>query len=111
MSEWIEVERNVEEKEKNNMWDPQAVGEFIQGIYIEKEENVGQFRSNLYTLGTEGEEIKFWGSTVLDELMNKVPLGHEVLISYQGTKPSKKGKKPWKDYKVQHRATEKAASR
>jgi hypothetical protein len=35
--------------------------------------------------------------------MNKVPIGHEIRISYQGKQPSKKGKNPWKDYKVLHR--------
>lgn len=104
MSEWIEVQRDVEEKDKDNIWEPAAVGESIQGIYIEKEENVGQFKSNLYTIkNKEKGEIKFWGSKVLDELMGKVPFGNEVLITYQGTQPSKKGKNPWKDYRVQHR--------
>ncbi|HMK54946.1 MAG TPA: hypothetical protein VK444_09245 [Methanobacteriaceae archaeon] len=108
MSEWIEVERDTEEKEKDSMWEPEAIGESIQGIYIEKEEDVGQYKSNLYNLKTKDEgEKKFWGSTVLDELMGKVPLGHEVLIIYQGKQPSKKGKNPWKDYKVQHRPVEK----
>lgn len=104
MSEWIEVRRDVEEKDKDNMWEPAAVGESIKGIYIEKEEDVGQYKSNLYTVKSKEEgEVKFWGSKVLDELMRKVPLGHEVLITYQGTQPSKKGKNPWKDYKVQYR--------
>ena len=103
MSEWIEVQRNTEEKEKSKIWEPQAIGESIQGIYIEKEQDVGQFKSNLYSIKNDEEEIRFWGSTVLDELMGKVPMGYEVLITFQGTQPSKKGKKPWKDYKVQYR--------
>jgi hypothetical protein len=108
MSEWVEVERDMEEKEKDNMWEPEAIGESIQGIYIEKEEDVGQYRSNLYTIKTKEEgEKKFWGSTVLDDLMGKVALGSEVLITYQGKQPSKKGKNPWKDYKVQYRTVKK----
>jgi hypothetical protein len=103
MSEWIEVKRDVEEKEKNNMWEPEVIGETIQGIYIEKEEDVGQYSSTLYTIKTKEGEMKFWGSTVLDNLMSKVPLGHEIRISYQGKQPSKKGKNPWKDYKILHR--------
>jgi hypothetical protein len=103
MSEWIEVKRDVEEKEKNNKWEPEVIGETIQGIYIEKEEDVGQYSSTLYTIKTKEGEMKFWGSTVLDNLMSKVPLGHEIRISYQGKQPSKRGKNPWKDYKILHR--------
>lgn len=108
MGEWKEVERDVEDKGRNNIWDPQAIGESIQGIYIEKEEDVGQYSSNLYTLKTDKGEIKFWGSTVLDELMEKVLMGYEVSIIYQGKQPSKKGKNPWKDYKVLYREVEKS---
>ncbi len=107
MSEWIEVEKEMEEKEKDDMWEPEAIGESIQGIYIEKEENVGQYKSNLYYIKTEDGEKKIWGSTVLDDLMAKVPLGSEVLITYQGKQPSKTGRNPWKDYKVQYRPVKK----
>ena len=101
MTEWIEVKNEEEEKEQTKMWEPAAIGESIQGYYIDKEENVGQFNSNLYTIKTdEKEEIKFWGSTVLDNLIEKVPLSSEVKIIFQGKQPSKNGKTFWKDYKV-----------
>jgi hypothetical protein len=104
MSEWIDVKRDEDEKEKSVIWEPEISGDSIQGIYIEKEEEVGQFSSNLYTIKTDQDvEMKIWGSTVLDELMKKVPMGHEVRITYQGKQPSKSGKKAWKDYKVQYR--------
>ena len=104
MGEWVEVKSEDEEKEPVKMWEPDTIGESIQGIYVDKEEEVGQFKSNLYTIKTpEGEEVKFWGSTVLDDLMGKVPLRHEVQITFQGKKPSKTGKKPWKDFKVAYR--------
>ena len=99
MSEWIEVERE-EEKEQVKMWEPEAMGESVQGRYLDKEEDVGQFKSNLYTIETKEGELKFWGSTVLDDLMEKVPLSCDVKIIFQGKKPSKTGKNPWKDYKV-----------
>lgn len=104
MSDWIEVSSEDEEKEQVKMWEPDAVGESIQGRYIDKEEGVGQFKSNLYTIKTQkGEEIKFWGSTVLDNLLEKVPLSCEVKIIFQGKKPSKSGKNPYKDYKVMYK--------
>lgn len=103
MSEWKEVKRDEEKFEKPNLWEPEAIGETLQGIYIELEENVGQFKSNLYTIKTLEGEMKIWGSKVLDELMRKVDLGIEVRITYNGKQPSKTGKKPWKDYKVEYK--------
>lgn len=103
MTDWIEVKSEDEEKEQVKMWEPDAVGESIQGKYIDKEEGVGQFKSNLYTVRTQEGEIKVWGSTVLDNLMEKVPLSSEVKIIFQGKKPSKAGKNPWKDYKVMYK--------
>lgn len=104
MSDWIEVKKEEEEKEQVKMWEPEAVGESIQGRFIDKEEDVGQYKSNLYTIKTqEGEEIKFWGSTVLDNLMEKVPLSCELKIIFQGKQPSKSGRNPWKDYKVMYK--------
>ncbi len=106
MSEWMEVKREEEEKEPVKMWEPDTVGEFIQGIYIDREEDVGQFKSNLYNVKTKDGEVKFWGSTVLDSLMEKVPLSSEVKITFQGKKPSKTGKKAWKDYNVMYKKKE-----
>jgi len=95
MTDWIEVSSDDEEKEQVKMWEPDAVGESIQGRYIDKEEGVGQFKSNLYTIKTQkGEEIKFWGSTVLDNLLEKVPFSCEVKIIFQGKNRRRLGRIP-----------------
>ncbi|MFA0834583.1 MAG: hypothetical protein ACC609_11315 [Methanobacterium formicicum] len=103
MSEWTEVKRDEEKVEKTTFWEPAAIGETIQGKYIDLEEDVGQFKSNLYTIRTTEGEVKIWGSTVLDELMRKVNLNNEVRITFNGKQPSKSGKNPWKDFKVEYR--------
>ncbi len=103
MSEWIEVKKEEDKKEETKMWDPSVAGDSIQGIYIDREENVGQFKSKMYTLDTSEGEVKLWGSTVLDNLMDEVPFDCEVRITFQGTQPSKSGRNPWKDYKVEYR--------
>jgi hypothetical protein len=47
----------MKKKEQAKMWEPDAIGESIQGKYLDKEESVGKFKSNLYTIRTqEGEE-------------------------------------------------------
>ena len=103
MSQWKEVKRNEEEKEKTKFWEPEVIGETLQGTYIDLEENVGQFKSNLYTIRTSEGEVKVWGSTVLDGLMEKVDMGLEVRITFNGKQPSKSGKNPWKDFKLEYR--------
>jgi len=103
MSEWKEVKRDEAELEKPITWEPEIIGETLQGTYIDLEENVGQYKSNLYTIKTSEGEVKVWGSKVLDELMKKVDLGLEVRITYNGKQPSKSGKNPWKDFKVEYR--------
>lgn len=35
MSEWIEVTNEEEKKEKAKFWEPETVGNFIQGIYLD----------------------------------------------------------------------------
>lgn len=103
MSQWKEVKREEEQNEKPNFWEPNVVGETLQGTYIDIEEDVGQFKSKLYTIRTSEGEVKVWGSTVLDGLMEKVDLGVEVRITFKCKQPSKSGKNPWKDFKVEYR--------
>jgi hypothetical protein len=103
MSKWKEVKRDEDVVEKPSFWEPEAIGETLQGTYIELEEDVGQYKSKLYTIKTSAGEVKIWGSKVLDELMKKVDLGLEVRITYNGKQPSKTGKNPWKDFKVEYR--------
>ncbi|MDP1552315.1 MAG: hypothetical protein Q8M06_04810 [Methanobacteriaceae archaeon] len=101
MSEWVEVKKEEEKKEEIRVWEPVTTGESVQGKYIDLEEDVGQFKSRRYTVRQEDGEIKIWGSTVLDSLMKEVPLNREVRITFNGTQPSKSGRNPWKDYKVE----------
>ena len=103
MNDWQEVKRDVDEIEKPTYWEPEAIGETLEGTYIDLEEDVGQFKSKLYTIKTSQGEMKVWGSKVLDELMKKVDMGLEVRITYNGKQPSKTGKNPWKDFKVEYR--------
>ncbi|BDZ68721.1 hypothetical protein [Methanobacterium ferruginis] len=103
MTGWKEVKRDEAELEKPVTWEPEIIGETLQGTYIDLEEDVGQYKSNLYTIKTSEGEVKVWGSKVLDELMKKVDLGLEVRITYNGKQPSKTGKNPWKDFKVEYK--------
>lgn len=70
MSEWIDVERETENKEKDNIWEPETVGESIQGIYIEKKRMWGSSRVRCTSLKPRRREENL-GSTVLDDLMGR----------------------------------------
>lgn len=80
---------NPNEDDNSIIWDPQNEGDFIEGIYVEKEEEVGNFNSNMYHFNSDGQIIKVWGSTVLDGLMKKVGLNSKVMIKYGGIKGKK----------------------
>ena len=94
-NEWKEIKDN-----EDVVWKPERIGEEISGKYIRKEEDVGVYHSNKYTLENENGEIDVFGSTVLDSKFNDVPLGYEVKIIYQGEKPSTPPKKPFKLFQV-----------
>lgn len=94
-NEWEEIKDN-----DDVVWKPERIGDEISGKYIRKEEDVGVYHSNKYTLENENGEIEVFGSTVLDNKFKDVPLGHEVKIIYQGEKPSTPPKKPFKLFQV-----------
>jgi hypothetical protein len=94
-NDWEEV-KDPEE----SIWRPEAAGDEILGRYIEKERDVGPYKSTKYTLETDEGEVYVFGSTVLDRKFDDVPIGYEVKIIYQGEKPSKPPKKPFKLFQV-----------
>lgn len=65
-------------------WKPEQEGDFIEGIYTLKKENVGANKSNLYYIEVNGELKAVWGSTVLDDKMCYVSIGDKIKIIYQG---------------------------
>ena len=86
-------------------WKPNE-GDVLEGVYIQKKEDVGVNHSKVYEIQMSGEEaqvISVWGSTVLDSKMTKVTIGEEVKITFVGMETPKSGGKDYKLFKVQHR--------
>ena len=80
-------------------WDKE--GE-LNGIYVEKKTNVGAHMSNVYIINTEGDTmVQVWGSTVLDNKFQEIPIGSEVWVECLGETTSKKGTK-YVDYNVEY---------
>lgn len=95
---WLKVEMG-------DTWKPEKEGDEVIGLYLGKEENVGENGSNLYSLESQDHQnISVWGSTVLDIRMKNVKVGEEVKIVFKGLKdsPNRKGKQ-YKDFEVYHR--------
>ena len=89
--------------EQGEVWDFEANPEMI-GLYIGKEENVGENNSNLYSFEVDQKNISVWGSTVLDIRMKNVKIGEEVKIKFLGMEdsPNRKGKQ-YKNFDLWHR--------
>lgn len=103
MSEWKKVE-------VGNSWNYQEAGkgaEFV-GLYVGKEEHVGENDSNVYSFEIGGGEMmNVWGSTLLDIRFKNLKVGEEVKIVYLGLAPSEKRKgKSYHNFEVYHRMPE-----
>lgn len=79
--------REWEQVRAMNRWTPENKGDEIVGYYIKRRDNVGARNYTFHTLELEtGETRDILGTTILDPLMEQVPLGWEVRIVYQGAK-------------------------
>ena len=88
-----------------SQWKPEQEGESIQGILVSKTPKSGE-RSAIYHIQDSQDNLHIvWGSAVMDRKMDAIEENEEVKITFEGTKPSKKGKHPTKLFKVLHRKT------
>lgn len=84
-----------------NIWTP-TENEFLEGVLINVQEDVGENKSKLYTIENQiNGMINVWGSTVLDSRMSLVKVGDKVRLTYKGLGEKKGGKNPPKLYKVE----------
>jgi len=83
-------------------WKPESNGDFIEGILIRKQENVGMNKSMLYSVETAPSVVKsVWGAAILDSRMGLVKVGSKVRITYKGLAEAKGGYSPAKIFKVE----------
>jgi len=84
-----------------SFWKPEKDGDAIEGIFIGTEHDVGENKSELYTIESEGNPIKVWGSTVLDQKMIAIKPADKIKITYQGLGEAKAGRNAPKLFKVE----------
>ena len=72
--------------------EPLTIGESVEGRYIERLDDIGQYKSKVYVIVTpSGERIGVWGGAVIDDHMKEVSFGTEVAFEFAGMGKSKGG--------------------
>lgn len=82
-------------------WTYTKDGEFIEGIYALKKEDIGINKSKLYSIETSDGVKNVWGSAILDSRMALVKVGDKIKITYKGLGEATGGKNPPKLFKVE----------
>lgn len=83
-------------------WTYEKDGDFIEGILVRIQEEVGTNKAMLYSIENKDGVKMIWGSTLLDDKMALVKVGDFIRITFKGfAKEHKKGKNPAKIFKVE----------
>lgn len=81
-------------------WKHEKAGDAIEGTLIDRQEDVGEYGSTLYTVKNLDGDSGVWANSVLDDKLRKVPLGAEVRIEFLGLMKNASGSREYKNYKV-----------
>lgn len=81
------------EKVEGQIWVPESADDNISGVFLGVQHDVGENKSNLYTLETpDAKQLSFWGCKILDSKMLSVKKGQEIKVVYLGRVKPDKGK-------------------
>lgn len=84
------------------IWNYKEDGDFIEGVLVRAQENIGANESMLYSIETSDGVKNVWGSALLDSRMALVKVGDKIKITYKGlAAKSSKGKNPAKIFKLE----------
>ncbi len=83
------------------VWKCEKDGDFIEGFVLNKEDNIGENKSWLYSIETPEGVKSVWGSAVLDTRMAFVKIGDKIKITFKGLGEAKPGRSPPKLFKVE----------
>lgn len=83
------------------IWEYSNDGDFIEGVVLNKEDNVGENKSWLYSIETPEGVKSVWGSAILDSRMALIKIGNKVKITYKGLGEAKAGRNAPKIFKVE----------
>ena len=83
------------------LWTYEKEGDFIEGILVGKEDEVGENKSWMYDIETPEGVKNVWGSVILDTRMAFVKIGDKIKITYKGLGEAKAGRNAPKIFKVE----------
>lgn len=100
------------EKVDPGVWKPETDGDSIEGVYIGKDTEVGQYDSTAYHMENLKGQWTIWGSTVLDDKMRYIKEGTQIKIVYKGKQKNSKGQetKMYEVYKAKESGTTDAST-
>ena len=84
-----------------NLWTYEKDGDFVEGIVVAKEDNVGKNNAWLYSIDTPEGIKNVWGSTILDSKMAFIQVEDKIKITYLGLGEAKSGRNAPKLFKVE----------
>jgi len=82
-------------------WTYENDGDFIEGVLVRVQENIGPNNSMLYSIETPEGVKSVWGATLLDSRMALVKMGNKLKITYKGKAEPQAGKNAAKIFKVE----------
>ncbi len=82
-------------------WTYENEGDFVEGILVSKQEEVGENKSQLYQIETTEGIKSVWGSVILDGRMALTKVGDKIKITYKGLGEAKSGRNAPKLFKVE----------
>jgi hypothetical protein len=83
------------------MWNYDKDGDFIEGVLVAKQDNIGTNKSKMYSIDTSDGIKNVWGATILDSRMDFVDVGSKIKITYKGLGEAKQGHNAPKIFKVE----------
>lgn len=89
------------EEIKPTDWTYEKDGDFIEGILIQKQPDIGPNKSMLYSIENQEGVKNVWGAAILDQRMAFVKVGEKIKITYKGLAEATPGKNPAKIFKVE----------
>ncbi len=82
-------------------WKYEKDGDFIEGILVNSQKDIGVNKSMLYSVETSEGVKNVWGAAILDSRMALVKLGSKIKITYKGLAQASFGKNAAKIFKVE----------
>lgn len=82
-------------------WTYEKDGDFIEGVLVQVQSEIGANKSMLYSVETPEGVKSVWGAAILDSRMIAVKVGDKIKITYKGLGESKSGKNAPKIFKVE----------